>query len=507
MKLDALRDWAEAASADGWLDASALASIQKLETQEAEQLFINQGQRPLLIAFFGGTGAGKSSLLNRLAGSPIARAGLERPTSYEVSLYLHQDFQDIQLPAELPLERTRIAWHQDAKRRLLAWIDMPDFDSTASENRALVEAWLPYIDWVIFVVTPERYKDALGWQFLLERREKHQWCFVMNHWDQGQAAQLEDLRSQLEAKGFTQAQILRTACISPPIADDFTQLEASINQAIETFGLQWLQAQGLRARAVEMQQLANDLVLRMGTQERWLTFQTQAMDDLDPWLDGLEQQIRADSERLCRRQISKNTEVDALAHQIASLLEDLPTPAIYDTLAEPGTHWVNLAFGHGVPSDALHMRLAPTDQWLAQLRAALKQGLETAIARPGSRLRRGLVQLTHGLGWLLPLSGAGWVSWELVQGYYLATQGQQDFVGINFAIHSSLLLAAAWFVPRLVEKHLTPKAPQVMRQGIDLGLAAFRTAYMEATKDLWDRLEQARTQHHNLLKNLSNSQH
>ena len=46
----------------------------------AETAAQGQSERPLVVGLFGGTGVGKSSLLNRLAGSDIARTGVVRPT-------------------------------------------------------------------------------------------------------------------------------------------------------------------------------------------------------------------------------------------------------------------------------------------------------------------------------------------------------------------------------------------------------------------------------------------
>ncbi|MEE9422085.1 MAG: hypothetical protein V3V50_02910, partial [Gammaproteobacteria bacterium] len=49
----------------GWLSSDSTDELRHMETIQAEALFDEQTQRPLLVAFFGGTGVGKSSLLNR----------------------------------------------------------------------------------------------------------------------------------------------------------------------------------------------------------------------------------------------------------------------------------------------------------------------------------------------------------------------------------------------------------------------------------------------------------
>ena len=43
---------------------------------------------------------------------------------------------------------------------------MPDFDSIDQNNRHLVLEWLPHIDVLIYVVSPERYRDEKAWRLL-----------------------------------------------------------------------------------------------------------------------------------------------------------------------------------------------------------------------------------------------------------------------------------------------------------------------------------------------------
>ncbi|RMF70981.1 MAG: GTP-binding protein, partial [Planctomycetota bacterium] len=147
-------DWFARARAAGWLSETDAAALDRIERAAPGDLFDDYESRPLVVAFFGGTGVGKSSLLNRLAGVDLARTGVERPTSREVTLFAHESVALHRLDDQLPLEHVCVKRHSDTARRDVLWIDMPDIDSTAPENRELALTWFAYIDLVVYVVSP-----------------------------------------------------------------------------------------------------------------------------------------------------------------------------------------------------------------------------------------------------------------------------------------------------------------------------------------------------------------
>ena len=158
--------WFERAHADGWLREADLQRLASVEQRTPADLFTDAQRRPLVVALFGGTGVGKSSLLNRLAGEELARVGVERPTSREVTIYLHESIELASLPPEMPVEHVRVKRHRDDARRDVLWIDAPDIDSARQKNREFALAWLPHVDLVLYTVSPERYRDDVGWRVL-----------------------------------------------------------------------------------------------------------------------------------------------------------------------------------------------------------------------------------------------------------------------------------------------------------------------------------------------------
>src|SRR3989475_662461 len=98
-----------------------------------------------VLALAGGTGVGKSTVLNALAGEEVSPAGARRPTTAEPVAWVPADKR-----AELAqllewLGVTQVREHHADGLGELAVLDLPDFDSVAVEHRARVDALLPKV--------------------------------------------------------------------------------------------------------------------------------------------------------------------------------------------------------------------------------------------------------------------------------------------------------------------------------------------------------------------------
>jgi GTP-binding protein EngB required for normal cell division len=134
-------------------------------------------------ALAGGTGSGKSSLLNAIAEDEIAHTGGIRPTTSSPLAVVAAD----NAPAVTSyLRRLDIAIVESALvPPFLCLIDLPDTDSVAVEHRHIVEALLPRVDVVIWVVDPEKYGDAALHNLFLRPLADYQtqFVFVLNQID------------------------------------------------------------------------------------------------------------------------------------------------------------------------------------------------------------------------------------------------------------------------------------------------------------------------------------
>jgi hypothetical protein len=114
-----------------------------------------------VLALVGGTGVGKSSLLNALAGGVVSPAGARRPTTGVPVAWVAQGARDETAPLLRWLNVQEVRDHANGAFADVAILDLPDMDSTTPEHRARVDELLPRVDAVVWVADPEKYRDAV----------------------------------------------------------------------------------------------------------------------------------------------------------------------------------------------------------------------------------------------------------------------------------------------------------------------------------------------------------
>ncbi len=194
---------------------------------------------PLLAVVGGSTGAGKSTLVNALAGHPVTRSGAIRPTTRQPILLHHPSdrrwFADQRiLPSLSRVSGVVIGAGEPSKAadqagadpdasaigslvmvgdeqipEGVALLDAPDIDSISDDNRRLSAQLLSAADLWLFVTTANRYADAVPWKLLLDAASRDILvAVVLDRVPEGVADEItEDLTDMLQRQGLAEAHI------------------------------------------------------------------------------------------------------------------------------------------------------------------------------------------------------------------------------------------------------------------------------------------------------------
>jgi hypothetical protein len=278
-RLDALL-----ASTTPALSAQSRAAVQRWRA-DADALRFHLGRDaksgPPVVVVLGGTGTGKSTIVNRLLGSDVTAASFRRTfTAGPVAIAgandaLPQKWLGVEhalvsadsLPARGQAGSLIVAAVPSALTEKLTLVDTPDLDGDQPAHHAQADRAFRWAEAVVFLVTPEKYQmTELLPYYRLARRYGVPSLYVMNKCEE--QAVLEDYRGLLAREAGIAPNSPDAARVfavprddagyEPPAEQNLSRLAEAMPQLSSTGEAR---AAGLRVRAQDLAGRFNDQVL------------------------------------------------------------------------------------------------------------------------------------------------------------------------------------------------------------------------------------------------------
>ena len=162
-------------------------------------------EAPLVVATLGGTGTGKSALINALVGEESTETGRSRPTTRRPKLICRPDLTPELLGID-PETVERVVRDLPALADLVL-LDLPDPDTTESAeapgtNLARLRRLLPHCDVLLITTTQQKYRSARVADELAQAASGARLVFVQTHADVDQDVR-DDWRGVLDEQYTT----------------------------------------------------------------------------------------------------------------------------------------------------------------------------------------------------------------------------------------------------------------------------------------------------------------
>jgi hypothetical protein len=241
------------------------------------------GRTPLILAIIGGTGTGKSTLLNRLLDAKLSATSFKRthttgPLAVAKSADAipnkwlgveHAPLAIEALPARGEAGSLAVVAHAHPLTDHLTLVDTPDLDGDQPAHHAQADRAFRWAHAVLFLVTPEKYQmTELLPYYRLARRYAMPAVFVMNKCEEQAVA--EDFAAQLAQRDWPDAGVFviprDDAGYEPPADANLTSLREELRSV--SLPDEFSRTEGLSRRTSDLLDRFRDQVLAPLRQRR-----------------------------------------------------------------------------------------------------------------------------------------------------------------------------------------------------------------------------------------------
>ena len=168
---------------------------------------------------------------------------------------------------------------------------------------------------------------------------------------------------------------------------------------------------------------------------------------------------------------------DLIANPVTGKYPAKPAEGVWDDWAQSRfddalDEFVGIADQLGIPAAPVKQQLAEVRQKAPKIvRTQTELAARKALANPGNALQRALLKCVRVAEIVLPLAAIAWVSYKVFTVYYYSGRIDADYLGVDFAIHSSLLIGISWLAPWFILRKVKPSLRTSALKGLNKGLA------------------------------------
>lgn len=203
----------------------------------------------VVVGLFGATGSGKSTMFNALVGQELATTGVIRPTTTNTVAAIWEPQGANELLDWLEVSTRHVINEPDErgkgskKRKIdsgLLLLDLPDMDSTAADHHQIANRLVGQVDYLVWVLDPQKYADASIHHGYLSslRSQQGNILIVLNQIDKIAETErkqvLDSLRQILAMSGLEHLPIV---CASAATGEGILEVQAKIAAAAKNKAL------------------------------------------------------------------------------------------------------------------------------------------------------------------------------------------------------------------------------------------------------------------------------
>ena len=238
---------------------------------------LDRSGRAAVITLVGATGAGKSTLLNALAGSRIAREGVDRPTTRRPVIYAPSDADVGELVG--PAVATPSGHDSEGEVRVVRYdsgngpwtaqilVDAPDMNSVDRQHRATVTALAERSDVLVVVLHRQSVLEESAVSFVDAFARRRQLIFVLNRIDEvtqdARSKLLEQVRqlaaSRWDAPDAPVVGISALAAQNQPGAEGWEELCSALHDLVGEGGITGVRRLNAVGTAQRIQELFREI--------------------------------------------------------------------------------------------------------------------------------------------------------------------------------------------------------------------------------------------------------